>query len=160
MQNKNNIWKIFSIVAIIIIVILIICIILISSKSSEASSNKTNETPKTTTNTAKHNDDMIRISLDEDFSKDGTENVRWSDARIRQYDNEMEISIMLNNDSETEVIEARTLEMVLLDKEGKQIIAKDIEMGEIPAKYGYTTLETTIENVEPLLVYDVQLKAK
>jgi len=161
---KKDIWKIVSIVSIVIIVILVICIIVICAGGKGEGNNTGNKNSKATIKPIDNDDSMRRIRLDEDFSKDGTiegiENIRWSDAMIRQFDNNMEISIMLNNNSDTEKIDARTLEVALLDKDGKVITTKDVEMAEIPADYGYTSLEFTVENIEPSVVYDVQINAK
>ena len=91
-----------------------------------------------------------RIRVDEDLSVDGKvenlENVRWHNARIMQNDEKIEVSIMLNNESKDKKIEAKTLTVRLLNKEGKEIASKDVKMNEISDNYGYTDIEAEFES--------------
>ena len=120
-------------------------------------------------NTAKNNttadtDNFKQIRINEDFSKDGTvenlENVRWNNANIMQFDNEMEISIYLNNESQTEVVPERQLTVNLLDKNGKVMYTQDVMMKEIAAEYGYTTIDLKFEIQEVAIIHDIQIIAK
>ena len=91
-----------------------------------------------------------RIRVDEDLSVDGKvenlENVRWHNARIMQNDEKIEVSIILNNESKDKKIEAKTLTVRLLNKEGKEIASKDVKMNEISDNYGYTDIEAEFES--------------
>lgn len=158
MTKKNN--DIFKIILVVIVLIIVFIIgMLIGKNLLQSNSNKEN---KNISNIEE--DEFKNIRINEDFSKDGyienLDNVRWNNARITQYDEEMEISITLNNDLEIEKIESRTLTVNLLDKEGKIIYTKDVEMEEIPENYGYTFLELKFEIEEPIIIYDVQIIAK
>ena len=105
---------------------------------------------------------MIRI--DEELSMEGTvegiEDLRWNDARITQYDNKIEVYIMLTSISEAEKIPARKLDVKLIDKSGKEIATKEAEMQEISDKFGYTTLELVFDTSEKEVIYDIQIVAK
>ena len=160
-KKSNEIWKIGFIVSIIVIIILVTYIII--KYLDNQSENK--ETAKSTLTSGSSDESGFRdITINEDLFTDGTienlENVRWSNARIMQRDNKMEVSIMLNNESKEEKIPARTLTINLLNKNGKKIATKDVEMKEIDANYGYTDLdlEFDIEDVE--IIYDIQIVAK
>ena len=164
MKNKSNIWKICSIISILVIIGLVIWNICLNKKIAENPSEakeKLSQTAKT--NEEEYDEEMKQIRINEDFSKNGTienvENVRWSNANIMQYDDEMDIDIMLNNESQNETIAARTLTVKLLDKEGKVIKEQDVEMKEIPANYGYTNLDLHFDITEVMIIYDIQIVA-
>ena len=163
MKDNSKIWMICFIVSVIIIIGLLIWILNIKLDKKTAE-NKFEANTKISTSDNQDYDDMKRIRINENFSKEGTvenlENVRWNNANIMQYDDEMDIDIMLNNESENEKIEATTLTVKLLDKQGKVMKEKDIEMEEIPANYGYTSLNLNFEISEVCIIYDIQIVAK
>ena len=168
MKDKSKVWMICFIISVIIIIGLVIWILNISldkkiADNSSASSTGSSTSQRGTTD-SDGLDDMRRIRINEDFSKEGTvenlKNVRWSNANIMQSDNEMDIDIMLNNESEKEKVKATTLTVKLLDKQGKVIKSKDVKMEEIPAKFGYTTLNLKFDITDLMIIYDIQIVAK
>lgn len=104
------------------------------------------------------------IVVTEEINKDGKienlANASWNSARIKQQDGKMEVSINLNNNSETEKIEARILTVKLINKSKDIIATKDVRMEEIPEDYGYTTLDIEFEIKEEILIDDIQIIAK
>lgn len=170
MKEKSNIWKICFIISIIIILVLLIWILNLKQDKKVAKNDTGSNTSSSTSQSVKKDaedeefNDMKRIRINEDFSKEGTvenlENVRWSNANIMQSDDEMDIDIMLNNESQTEKINATTLTVKLLDKQGNVIKEQDVEMKEIPANYGYTSLNLNFEISEVMIIYDIQIVAK
>lgn len=161
---KNNIWKIVSVVLLIVVFVLLILL-----KSSYNKTEKNNNLSDTKTNQRVENniDDStgnIRISLDENISKEGSvkgaEHLKWNDALIRQSDNEMEISLTLNNESDTEKIQEKDLTVNLLDKDNNIIYTKDVKIQEINSKVDYTFLECKLEITNPVIIYDLQIQAK
>lgn len=163
-NNTINIWKFLCIILTIIVVILLVIVLKNHSEKKDTNENKSQKSSQSAQNPNYDLDNNIRIMLDEDLSKEGIvegiDNVMWNNARIRQVDNEMEISIMLNNQSETEKIPSHDLTINLLDKDKKVIFTKNIKMKEIPSQYGYTSLELTCEITEPVVIYDIQIEAK
>ena len=161
---KNNIWKILCTILLIAVLVLLVLL-----KNSYKKTGEKNNLPDTKTNQRAESDidesiGDIRIFLDENISKEGivkgAENLRWNDAWIRQSDNEMEISLTLNNESETEKIQERDLTVNLLDKDNKIIYTKDVKIKEINSKVDYTFLECKIEITSPVIIYDLQIQAK
>ena len=166
-KNTNNIWKVGCIILIIIVIIQ--STILITKKHEKKEENKTNiaqneNKSKTTELIEDDLEEMKQIRINEDFSKDGKiegiENVRWNNVRIMQNDDDMEVSIMLNNESQTEKIPEADLIVNFMDKEGKVIYTQNIKMQEISANYGYTSLDMTFKISEPLIIYDVKIIKK
>lgn len=162
-EDKKNIWKLICIVLVIIVIIQSTILIIKKLDKKEQSKINTTQIEK---NDLKEDDieENKRIRLDEDFSKEGKiegiENVRWNNVRIMQNDDEMEVSIMLNNESQTEKISGADLIVNLMDKAGKTIYTQEIKMQEISANYGYTSLDMTFKIKEPLIIYDVQILKK
>ena len=162
-EDKKNIWKLVCIILAIIVIIQSTIIIIIKLEKKEQSDTNTTHIEK---NGLKEDDieENKRIRLDEDFSKEGKiegiENVRWNNVRIMQNDDEMEVSIMLNNESQTEKIPGADLIVNLMDKAGKTIYTQEIKMQEISANYGYTSLDMTFKIKEPIIIYDVQILKK
>ena len=166
-EDTNNIWKVGCIILIIIVIIQsTILIIKKLEKKEETKTNTVQTENKIKTTDLKEDDieEMRQIRIDEDFSKMGTiegiENIRWNNVRIMQNDDDMEVSIMLNNESQTEKIPTANLTVNLLDKDGKILFTKDMQMQEISANYGYTTLDMTFKITEPVIIYDVQILKK
>ena len=166
-EDTNNIWKVGCIILIIIVIIQsTILIIKKLEKKEETTTNTVQTENKIKTIDLKEDDieEMRQIRIDEDFSKMGTiegiENIRWNNVRIMQNDDDMEVSIMVNNESQTEKIPTANLTVNLLDKDGKIIFTKDMQMQEISANYGYTTLDMTFKITEPVIIYDVQILKK
>lgn len=161
-NNKKNICKIgFIILTYIVLIGIIIALSIYISKL-----NNENLTKEEKIESLQNKDEDIykKIRLNEDLSTDGEvenlENVRWRDARIMQNDDKLELSIMLNNELKDKKIEAKTLTVKLLDKQGKEIASKDFEMKEISDNYGYTNIELTFDIPEPIIVYDIVISAK
>lgn len=170
-EKGNNMWKICTFISSIIIVILAGYIIATNVNVKKADNNKpidvnsTNIASNTTNVDSTEDDGLYRdIRIDEDLSLDGRienlENVRWNNARIRQDAEKMEVSIMINNESQKEKVAARTLTVTLFDKSGKVIGTKDTQMKEIEANYGYTDLEMIFDIKEVTLVYNIKIVAK
>ena len=106
----------------------------------------------------------IRIRIDEDLSTNGTvknlPGVIWNNAHIMQNDGQMEVSITLDKESKEEKIPAKTLNIKLLDKKGKAICIKDdVQMPEIPAGRGHTTIDLTFDIENVAIVYDIAITA-
>ena len=161
---KNNIWKILCIILLIAVLVLVV---LLKNSYKKTGENYNLSDTKTNQRDESNIDELtgdIRISLDENISKEGSvkgaENLKWSDAWIRQSDNEMEISLTLNNESETEKIQERDLTVNLLDKDNNIIYTKDVKIKEINSKVDYTFLECKIEVTSPVIIYDLQIQAK
>ena len=171
MKEKVNIWKLCFIISIVIIVALLIWILnlkqnkkITENQTKSNTSTSTSQSVKNDSEDEEYDEEMKQIRINEDFSKEGTvenlENVRWSNANIMQFDDEMDIDIMLNNESQTEKINATTLTVKLLDKQGNVIKEQDVEMKEIPSNYGYTTLNLSFDITEVMIIYDIQIVAK
>ena len=161
---KNNIWKILCTILLIAVLVLLVLL-----KNSYKKTGEKNNLPDTKTNQRAESDidesiGDIRIFLDENISKEGivkgAENLRWNDAWIRQSDNEMEISLTLNNESETEKIQTKDLTINLLDKDNKVICTKDVQIKEINPNLNYTFIDCKIETTTPVIIYDLQIQAK
>ncbi len=125
---------------------------------------KTTTEPEITSSDSEDLFDFKQIHISENLSKKGKvenlKNVSWSRANIMQYGTELELSIDLNNESETEKVEAREITVNLLDKEGKVRLTKDINMPEIAENYGYTILNLEFEIEEVMIIHDIQIIAK
>lgn len=158
---KNNIWKILCFILSIIVIILT-CIIL---KSNNKINNNVNDN-ETNNNVQESNvlDSSISLHLNEDLFKDGIvegiENLSWNTATIVHNNGIMDISITLNNESETEKIPKNNLKINLLDQNGIIIYSKEATMEEISANYGYTTIDLNFEYIEPQIIYDIQIISK
>lgn len=156
-MKKENVWQIISIVLVIIIIGLSVYTFVYKDQKKE-------DIEDNTTSVTTEEDMFRRIRVDEDLSVDGKvenlENVRWHNARIMQNDEKIEVSIMLNNESKDKKIEAKTLTVRLLNKEGKEIASKDVKMNEISDNYGYTDIKAEFENMEYAVIYNIELIAK
>ena len=156
-MKKENVWQIISIVLVIIIIGLSVYTFVYKDQKKE-------DIEDNTTSVTTEEDMFRRIRVDEDLSVDGKvenlENVRWHNARIVQDDEKIEVSIMLNNESKDKKIEAKTLTVRLLNKEGKEIASKDVKMNEISDNYGYTDIKAEFENMEYAVIYNIELIAK
>ncbi len=156
-MKKENVWQIISIVLVIIIIGLSVYTFVYKDQKKE-------DIEDNTTSVTTEEDMFRRIRIDEDLSVDGKvenlENVRWHNARIMQNDEKIEVSIMLNNESKDKKIEAKTLTVRLLNKEGKEIASKDVKMNEISDNYGYTDIKAEFENMEYAIIYNIELIAK
>ena len=158
-MEKENIWQIICLGLVVIVIGLAVY-----AFGFKGNNNFNNSNNQVSDNSISEDERHIMIRLDEDLSLDGTiknlENVRWHNARIIQMDGQLELSIMLNNESKDKKIEARTLTIKLLDKAGKEIATKDFEMKEIKDNYGYTNIELTFDIPEPVIVGDIEITAK
>lgn len=158
--KKENVWQIISLVLVIIIIGLSVYTFVYKDNKKV----ENNENSIDTTTPGPGDLEYRRIRIDEDLSVDGKvenlENVRWHNARIMQNDEKIEVSIMLNNESKDKKIEAKTLTVRLLNKEGKEIASKDVKMNEISDNYGYTDIKAEFENMEYAVIYNIELIAK
>ena len=140
--NKVNDKKRLIIAVVIIIIAIVVLYFLISSfwKNSENKTN-TNNNSSNNSNTVTEDDGFKMIRVDQTLDKDGKvanlDGVRWHNARIMQNDDKMEISIDLNSETEKE-IEAKTLEVKVLDKNGKTVFTKELQMEKITKEKRYT----------------------
>ena len=159
-MKKENVWQIISLVLVIIIIGLSVYTFVYKDNKKV----ENNENSIDTTTPGPGDLEYRRIRVDEDLSVDGKvenlENVRWHNARIMQNDEKIEVSIMLNNESKDKKIEAKTLTVRLLNKEGKEIAYKDVKMNEISDNYGYTDIKAEFENMEYAVIYNIELIAK
>lgn len=159
-MKKENVWQIISLVLVIIIIGLSVYTFVYKDNKKV----ENNENSIDTTTPGPGDLEYRRIRVDEDLSVDGKvenlENVRWHNARIMQNDEKIEVSIMLNNESKDKKIEAKTLTVRLLNKEGKEIASKDVKMNEISDNYGYTDIKAEFENMEYAVIYNIELIAK
>lgn len=159
-MKKENVWQIISLVLVIIIIGLSVYTFVYKDNKKV----ENNENSIDTTTPGPGDLEYRRIRVDEDLSVDGKvenlENVRWHNARIMQNDEKIEVSIMLNNESKDKKIEAKTVTVRLLNKEGKEIASKDVKMNEIPDNYGYTDIKAEFENMEYAIIYNIELIAK
>lgn len=115
-------------------------------------------------NKTKNTDGKIQwITSTLDIWKNGNvenlNNVSWANIRINQDNNELNVRIQLDNNSETDKAEARTLTVNLLGKRGKKLFSKDVEMEEIEND-GWAVLEFSLPIDEPVMIYDAQIIAK
>ena len=115
-------------------------------------------------NISVEDEERIRnIRLDEDISSDGIienlEGVRWNNARIFQNNGQLNFSVTINNESKDKKVKKQTLKVILLDKYGNEIIAKDLEMKEISKDYGYTNIQFTAEMKELVIIDDIKIVA-
>ncbi len=162
-EDKKNIWKLICIVLVIIVIIQSTIIVIKRLEKKEQSDTNTTHIEK---NGLKEDDieENKRIRRDEDFSKEGKiegiENAISNTVRSMQNDDEMEVSIMLNNESQTEKIPGADLIVNLMDKAGKTVYTQEIKMQEISANYGYSSLDMTFKIKEPIIIYDVQILKK
>ena len=161
--GTKNVWKICFIVAVLIIIGLVVYIFVGPNLKNNVAAGK--QADKNAGTSQSEEDTFRNIRLDEDITTDGRiegiENLRWNNARITQHDKEMEVSIMLNNESEKEKIPANNLTVKLLDKSGNVIATKDVEMKEIAAKYGYSSLEMKFEEIKDYaVVYSIDISVK
>ena len=156
MQTKN---KLKVIISVIIIVIVLVIIYFIIQANLNGRKNDLNNNETTISQEEKFRD----IRLDEELNIEGTinglKNARYNHARIMQYDKEMEFSIDIDNDSKDEVIPASELVVNILDKKGKTILTKNVQMEEISSDYGYTRIELEFDIDEPVIVYDIEIIA-
>ena len=154
---ESKVWKIVSLILAIIVIVLAVVLAYDKLPSNDENTNDTEVESKV-------DDKFKMIRVNEDFDTDktieGLENVRWHNARIEQMDKKMNVSIMIDNESEKDKVPAKTLTVKLMDKQGKQIVTKDVEMKEIPAKNGYTTLDLEFELKDYVVVYDIQIDVK
>ena len=162
MKNEKTV-KLILIVSIVINIILLICLAVFGISSLKENKKVGTAIPiESGEGEGQHGYTQIR--LDEDFSTDGTvkniENVKWHNARITQHDNRMEVSIMLNNESQTERVESKNIKVNLLGKSGKVLYTKDVKMEEIAENYGYTNIELEFEINDIAVVYGVELIAQ
>ncbi len=160
MENKRrNIWQIISIILIIIIIILIatMCIMNKGSKTNKRAIPQKIDNIEGVTNGTE-----IRIieRLLKDGHVEGLDNVRWTDATIRQEYNYMTVEIRLTNESEADKAEAKTIIAKLYDKDGNGIAMQETQMEEIPENYAFTTIYLNFDISDINLVYDIQLTAK
>lgn len=155
MKNKKNI-----IISIIVLVILLLIIIFVINSNNNDNKEVTNNKEETENKI----DRTINIRINEDFSKDGRvenlENVRWHNANIIEYDDKMEIDIMLNNEEKDKKIPATTLTVNIYNEDNKIIYTKDVEMEEIPDNYGYTDLNLEFDIDEIVIIKDIEIVAK
>lgn len=151
-MEKEKIWQIVCLVLVVIIIGLAIYAFGFKSNSS---------TKKYGDNSSEN--EVRNIRLDEEYSTDGKvenlENVRWNNARIMQSDGRLELSLMLNNESQDKKIGNRNLKVTLLDKSGKEIVSKDVSIKEIDSKYGYTDINFSVEMKELVIVNDIKIVA-
>ena len=164
-EKENNIWKIGFIISIVIIIIMLAYIIIISTsgKSKNNSTQSSKATSNSTSTNISNEERYTNIRIDEDLSSDGQiegiENVRWNNARISEDANQMQVSIMINNESQTEKVASTPIEVSLLDENGKVIDSREVVLEEIEANYGYTNLELNFEIENFVVVHDIQIKA-
>ena len=152
------------IIAVVIIIIAIVVLYFLISSFGKNSENKTNTNNNLSNNSNAEIDDgfkMIRVdqTLDKDGKVANLDGVKWHNARIMQNDDKMEISIDLNSETEKE-IEAKTLEVKVLDKNGKTVFTKELQMEKITKEKRYTIIEMEFDIEEYFVVYDIQISAK
>ena len=76
-----------------------------------------------------------------------------------QSDGRLELSLMLNNESQDKKVGEQKLKITLLDKTGKEIVSKDVSIKEIDSKYGYTDINFSVEMKELVIVNDIKIVA-
>ena len=163
---SNKIVKInFIIIIIILILTLIVGILIVRKIKTDFKEKDEQSLSKSIDNSNdKNQNDFKRIRLNEDISKEGKieniENIRWNSAKINQFDDEMEITIDIEKELKNQKVESKILTINLLDKEGKIIATKDVQMEEIPEDKNYIRVKIEFEVEEPILIYDIQIIAK
>lgn len=162
MQAKNKLIIIISVIVIVIVLVIIYFLIQSNSKTSKKSYDSNNnilEEDITVSQEEKFRDIRLDEDLNIDDTIEGLENARYNHVRIMQYDSEMKISIDIDNESKDEKIPASELLINILDKEGKTILTKNVQMEEISNDYGYTRIELKFDIKEPLIIYDMEIIA-
>ena len=152
------------IIALLVVVVAIVVIYVLVSGFGNGSENKNNNVDnKTNASNKVEEDEFKMIRIDQTLDKDGKvvnlDGVRWHNARIMQNDDKMEISIDLNNETDKE-IEAKKLEVKILDKNGKVLFTKDVQMEKITKEKRYTTIDMEFDIEEYFVVYDIQISTK
>ena len=151
-MEKEKIWQIVCLVLVVIIIGLAVY----------AFGFKSNSIIKKSGDSSSENE-FKDIRLEESISTDGEienlENVRWNNARIMQSDGRLELSLMLNNESQDKKVGEQKLKITLLDKTGKEIVSKDVSIKEIDSKYGYTDINFSVEMKELVIVNDIKIVA-
>ena len=155
--DSKNIWIIGGIVLSYIVLLVVIIILAVNL------SNMNNRNDKSSNKVSSEEEVFKNIRLDEDFTTDGIienlEGVRWNNARIMQNDGRLELSLMLNNESQDKKIGKQKLKVILLDKAGKEIVSKDVNLKGIDANYGYSDINFSIEMNELVIVNDIKIVA-
>ena len=161
MENKKK-RSMIIIFFVVIAIILAIIYFLIQANLNSENSNDSNNTTENDTKTSQE-EKFRDIRLDEDLNIDGMieglDNARYNHVRIMQYDTTMEFSVDIDNESKEEIIPATELTINILDKKGKTILTKNVQMEEIESDYGYTSIDLEFEIKEPIIVYDVEIIA-
>ena len=154
-DSKKNIWLICFVIACVVILALASFIIFDKVKGTLTKSKST---------TADTEDSSISIRVDEDLSMKGKvenlEDVSFGHVRITQYNGKTRISVMLNNESKDKAIEAKTLTINLLDKDGAVIAKGTTEMKEIKENLRYTNVDLEMDMPNLELVYNIQIIAE
>lgn len=155
-KNQKNNWKLISLILIIIVIIL--GIVIATDKLGE-------KTKKTKTNIVQSdNMELNEIRITERLLKNGNiegiDHVTWTDATIREDNNQMIVDIRLTNESETKKVDSKMITAVLFNKEGKEIASQEVQMEELPENYSFTTLSLNFDITDISVIYDIKLFAK
>ena len=151
---KNKIYILIIIVLLIIIAIMGVQLVNINKEEpiAEEKSNDSNNVPER----------FVSIRFNEDISVDGTieeiEDLRFNHIRIDEDDFSIRADFMLENMSEND-IEAQKLKVSFYNKEGKEILSKQIETQKIEAN-GYQSIKIEFEKENKSdfeLIYDVKI---
>ena len=160
--KKKNIWIIGGIIFSYIVLLAIIIVLAINLSNTNKKENNTSVKSNVSSGSDEE-EEFKNIRINEDYSTDGRienlEDVRWNNARIIQNDGQMEFSVMLNNESKDKKIGKQNLKVILLDKAGKEIVSKDVNIKGIDANYGYTDIEFTIDMKELVIVDEIKIVA-
>lgn len=151
-MEKEKIWQIVCLVLVVIIIGLAVY----------AFGFKSNSIIKKSGDNSSENE-FKDIRLDESISTDGKienlDNVRWNNARITQSDGKLDVSLMINNESQDKKIGNQNLKVTLLDESGKEIASKDVSIKGIDANYGYKDINFSVEMKELVIVNDIKIVA-
>ena len=159
--DKKNIWIIGGIIFSYIVLLAIIIVLAINLSNTNKKEN--NIAVKSNVSSESNEEEFKNIRINEEYSTDGRienlEDVRWNNARIIQNDGQMEFSVMLNNESKDKKIGKQNLKVILLDKAGKEIVSKDVNIKGIDTNYGYTEIEFTNDIKELVIVDEIKIVA-
>lgn len=162
-DNGKSSKKILLIVALVIVVIAVLVIGIVVVNVLPKHDDTTGNNESNEINGEDLAEQLKGVNFYEEFSKiesvKNLEDVVWNSIRITQIENLMQVSISLNNLSETAKVEATNLTVNLYDNEGNLAYSKEAQMEELSENYGTTMVELEFEIDDISLIYDVDVIA-
>ncbi len=149
--NSKKILLIYSIAVTALVVCLFIAIAMISNRN------------ETSSYTGEENSNR-QIVLNEDLVFSGEienlKDVKYYYGRMLFQNNKTIAYIMINNETQAEKVEARTVVVELLNKQGQVVATSEAQMDEILGANGQVELTAEFDLKEPQIIYDIHITAK